>query len=209
VLPDGVFTTANITVENGCITVVESGEPFLYQPDLCCGGGGGGGGGEGLQGDPGPPGQNATIMVGTVSTLAPGSPATVTNAGTNTNAILDFGIPAGAPGGGGGGGSGLTLNSGGWSITSGLIQAVPFLWPPVVSITGTVDYTGMSVASTKDPDGIANITISGFAILVNDLENTMDNKDSVLRSDLEDLIADLQAQINAINNCLTSNSISC
>lgn len=41
-------------------------------------------------------GPQATIEIGTVSTLTPGSPATVTNIGTDANAILDFGIPQGA-----------------------------------------------------------------------------------------------------------------
>ena len=40
----------------------------------------------------------ATVTVGTVSTLAPGETATVTNVGTNREVILDFGIPAGSDG---------------------------------------------------------------------------------------------------------------
>lgn len=46
----------------------------------------------------GVPGASATITVGTTTTLAPGLNATVTNVGTATNAILDFGIPAGEQG---------------------------------------------------------------------------------------------------------------
>lgn len=51
-------------------------------------------------------GTQATIKVGTVTTLAPGSKATVTNTGTETNAVLDFGIPRGYDGTGSGGSSG-------------------------------------------------------------------------------------------------------
>lgn len=51
-------------------------------------------------------GTQATIKVGTVTTLEPGSKATVTNSGTETNAVLDFGIPRGYDGTGGGGSSG-------------------------------------------------------------------------------------------------------
>jgi len=41
----------------------------------------------------------ATVAAGTTTTLAPGSPATVTNSGTTPqNAIFDFGIPEGATG---------------------------------------------------------------------------------------------------------------
>ena len=60
---------------------------------------------KGPQGEPGQPGadgQAATIQVGAVITLAPGQPATVTNTGTDTAAILNFGIPRGEDGAGGG-----------------------------------------------------------------------------------------------------------
>lgn len=43
-------------------------------------------------------GPAGTIAVGTVTTLPPGSPATVTNVGTATAAIFDFGLPQGAGG---------------------------------------------------------------------------------------------------------------
>jgi hypothetical protein len=46
----------------------------------------------------GDPGQAATIEVGAVNTVAPGQPATVTNAGTPDAAVLVFDIPQGIPG---------------------------------------------------------------------------------------------------------------
>lgn len=49
----------------------------------------------------GPAGASATIQIGTVTTLAPGAQATVTNRGTSAAAVLDFGIPRGADGAGG------------------------------------------------------------------------------------------------------------
>lgn len=42
--------------------------------------------------------RNYSVRVGTTTTLAPGSPATVTNSGTVADIVLDFGIPAGVPG---------------------------------------------------------------------------------------------------------------
>lgn len=60
---------------------------------------------KGPQGEPGQPGvdgQAATIQVGAVTTLEPGQPATVTNTGTDTAAVLNFGIPRGENGSGGG-----------------------------------------------------------------------------------------------------------
>lgn len=52
----------------------------------------------GEQGIQGIPGENATIEVISTNTLSPGSPATVENVGTETDAQLVFGIPAGVQG---------------------------------------------------------------------------------------------------------------
>ena len=46
----------------------------------------------------GPAGSSATIAVGTVTTLPAGSNATVTNSGSSSSAVFDFGIPQGATG---------------------------------------------------------------------------------------------------------------
>ena len=53
---------------------------------------------QGPQGSKGNPGQNATIAIGTVTTLEPDQEATVQNTGTETNAVLAFGIPKGETG---------------------------------------------------------------------------------------------------------------
>ena len=70
---------------------------------------------QGEQGPTGPTGANgtaATIQVGNVTTLEPGENATVTNVGTENNAIFNFGIPKGEPGqDGSGGGGGITTES--------------------------------------------------------------------------------------------------
>ena len=58
-------------------------------------------GAKGEKGDTGAKGDTglaATVAVGTVRQLAPGSTPTVTNAGTSSNAIFDFGIPIGQTG---------------------------------------------------------------------------------------------------------------
>lgn len=52
----------------------------------------------GNKGDKGDKGDAATINVGTVTTLPAGSPATVQNAGTQNDAIFNFGIPQGQQG---------------------------------------------------------------------------------------------------------------
>lgn len=58
----------------------------------------------GAQGETGPRGPqgergtNATVSIGTTYTLNPGSQATVYNSGSDSNAVLNFGIPKGAKG---------------------------------------------------------------------------------------------------------------
>jgi hypothetical protein len=59
----------------------------------------------GSQGPTGPAGSTATLTIGNVTTLPPGSSATVSNSGTSENAVLNFGIPQGATGPAGTGGS--------------------------------------------------------------------------------------------------------
>ena len=56
---------------------------------------------KGVKGDTGAQGERGlagTIEVGSVQTVSYGSPASVTNSGTEEEAILDFQIPQGAPG---------------------------------------------------------------------------------------------------------------
>jgi len=71
---------------------------------------------QGPQGIPGvsiagPPGAAATVAVGTTTTLAAGSQATVTNTGTTSAAVLNFGIPQGTAGSGGSGGGNVMVAS--------------------------------------------------------------------------------------------------
>lgn len=53
---------------------------------------------KGDKGDTGAAGQAATITVGSTTTTNPGTNATVTNSGTTSAAVLNFGIPRGATG---------------------------------------------------------------------------------------------------------------
>lgn len=56
---------------------------------------------QGPKGDPGEPGRDGvspTVNVGEVTTLSSGQPATVTNVGSDSNVILNFGIPQGPQG---------------------------------------------------------------------------------------------------------------
>lgn len=71
---------------------------------------------------------DATVAIGTVTTLSPGSPATVTNVGTPGAVVLNFGLPAGSTGA-----AGVVQ-----SVTAGANISVDSTNPaaPVVSATG-------------------------------------------------------------------------
>ena len=96
---------------------------------------------DGTDGRDGTDGKSATVRIGTVTTLEPGSKATVSNAGTSTDAVLNFGIPRGADGEGGGG--------------SGESGADGF--SPIAKVTQTS--TGATITIT-DKDGTTTATVS-------------------------------------------------
>jgi hypothetical protein len=81
-------------------------DPDLYPSDWVVLAQAGGIGAMGAQG------AAATVTVGTVTTLAAGSQAMVSNSGTAQAAVLNFGIPQGAAGTGGGAGAGSGTSSG-------------------------------------------------------------------------------------------------
>ncbi len=71
----------------------------------------------------GPKGDAATVSVGTTTTLPAGSSATVTNSGTSSAAVFDFGIPKGADGSGGASGV-SSVNGFADAVTIGTSDAV-------------------------------------------------------------------------------------
>ena len=123
-------------------------------------------------GEDGDPGDNATIAIGQVSTLAPGSQATVSNVGTATNAVLDFGIPEGLQGD-----QGIQGDPG--------INAVAYVTQNTGSATITIeDADGITTATVYDgqdgtngTDGVSPVatvtpTASGATISITDAQGT-------------------------------------
>lgn len=102
----------------------------------------------GVAGPAGRDGRAATVQIGTVTTLPAGANAVVINSGTETDAILDFGIPQGAPGSGGGssGGAGEAGEDGGYYI-------------PAVSSDGTLSWS----ATKESMPSVAPRNIAGPA----------------------------------------------
>lgn len=173
VLLDGTYANATVVVDNGCIVDVQAGTLQVYTPDACCPTTGtGGGGGDGLDGPPGPPGTNATITPGAVTSLAAGAAPTVTNVGTPTAAILNFGIPRGADGADGSSGTvGVTDTSAGIVIDDGVIKSVPVQWPPIMLIdVNPVSTPGVTLSAVENPlNGTVLFTLD-VSIFVTQLE---------------------------------------
>lgn len=83
---------------DGILDYIANDLEYLYEN------GGSGGSGAGPKGDPGPKGTDgkdgvaATIKIGTVTTVAPGTNAKITNSGTANAAVFNFSIPKGEKG---------------------------------------------------------------------------------------------------------------
>lgn len=202
VLPDGTYANATVVVEGGCITGVQAGVLPVYTPDECCPGGPGGGGTDGLDGPPGPPGQNATITTGTVGTVPFGTPAAVVNAGTPTNAILNFLIPQGAPGADAPGVSGVTNNSAGIQFVNGTLQSLPAQWPPIMGLlVNPVTTPGVTLTFVEDPStALVTVTLD-LSAFVTDLTTGFQTQIDALQSQIDTLETQrvaMQAQIDGI-----------
>lgn len=107
------YRTLTITTEGRTVSVKADEAPRVIEIQIATEGSGGGTGPQGPQGPQGPagpagadgqdgqdgaPGAAATISVGTVTTGAAGSNATVTNAGNSSAAVFNFSIPRGPQG---------------------------------------------------------------------------------------------------------------
>lgn len=93
-------------------------------------------------GPKGDAGTAATVTVGTTTTLAPGSSATVANAGTSSAAVFNFGIPTGATGAtgaaGANGGSSTAWNyRAKTNATSGYPTNGHLLWNNAMQVNAT------------------------------------------------------------------------
>lgn len=97
----------------------------------------------GADGQPGTTGATPNIQIGTVETLAAGSPATASMGGTPENPLLNLGIPQGAPGSG----SGISVSGAtvGQTVRIAAVDdnGVPTAWEPVDFPSGADEPTGV------------------------------------------------------------------
>lgn len=214
-LANGVFPNATVTVENGCVVSIIAGGAPLYTPDPCCATVGGGEGGDGLDGPQGPPGAAATVQAGSVTTVAFGNPATVTNVGTASAAIFNFQIPRGPAGADAPPASGLNYNTADIVIANGLVQQLPLSWPPIHTIgftPGAVPPDKVTLTFTKDAGGSVGVTVdttvleaqtaAQIAAAIAGFQAQIDAQQVTLNGQATTMLA-LQAQIDGLNTILT------
>jgi len=125
-------------------------------------------GATGQPGAAGAPGQAATIQIGSTATVAAGTPASVTNAGTASAAILNFAIPAGPKGDTGAqGAQGLSGAPGApgqaATILIGTTTTVAAGMPALVTNSGTANAAILSFSIPQGAPGIPGQSVMTFA----------------------------------------------
>lgn len=119
----------------------------------------------GADGAPGPVGATPNIQIGTVETLAAGSPATASMGGTPENPILNLGIPQGAPGSGG---SGIAVTGAtvGQTVKIAAVDdnGVPTAWEPVDFPSGGGETWELIREIEIAESGVTSIEISDFSL---------------------------------------------
>jgi len=108
-----------------------------------------------------PQGPSGALSVGTTTTLPAGSSATVTNSGTSTNAVLNFGLPAGA--------DGLTVRNGSGAPSSGLGNDGDFYIDTAASKiygpkTSGAWGSGTSLIGPQGPTGVQGTPTTGHQV---------------------------------------------
>lgn len=99
-------------------------------------------------------GRAASIRIGTVTTGAPGSQASVTNVGTSSSAVLNFTIPTG--------------DSVMFRVSSGYVQwktTTGASWANLISAAEIEQYSNYAVCSTAAGTAAKTATVTGFSTL--------------------------------------------
>lgn len=121
------------------------------------------------------PGQAATITIGTVTSVANGDPATVTNSGTSSAAVLDFEIPEGEKGDQGDPGDGVPVGG-----TTGEVLAkasnADFDTEWVTASSGSGDFVKISKVVTTS--SATTITFSSIPGSYTDLKIIITGRDT-------------------------------
>jgi len=129
-------------------------------------------------------GTAATITIGTVSTVSTSTPASVTNVGTSTAAILNFSLPKGETGPQGPSGDNYSM----FAILIGALGGAA-LSAFSGFLSNIIDDIMSSLGLTSRPDPTNEQRIEALARLINQLQNEVNS---------------LQNQVNTINGEITT-----
>ncbi|ADW68109.1 collagen-like protein [Granulicella tundricola] len=119
-------------------------------------------GGAGATGASGPAGAGATVQVGTVTTGAAGTAASVMNSGTSSAAVLNFVIPQGASGSGGGGGGSAAASTSGIPFAS-MYHSVSYAALYYSVNNGSQAATETAAVLSWSPGGCSATTLTVFS----------------------------------------------
>lgn len=103
---------------------------------------------------PGVQGPGATIAIGTVTTVEPGEPATVTNVGTPTATVLDFEIPQGEAA----------------TVDVGTVTTVDHSQPATVTNVGTSGEAVFNFEIPQGDPGVVQSIVPGDNVTVDDTD---------------------------------------
>lgn len=123
----------------------------------------------GAVGATGPSGSSATVNIGTVTTTAPGTLATVTNSGSPTAAVLDFTIPQGTPGASGGG----TGSGSGWGSFVSMYHPVSFMTNFYSVSNASANVSEVDAILTWVPSGCTATALAVFSRQRNTIQVTL------------------------------------
>lgn len=114
------------------------------------------------EGQDGNDGSAATVDVGTVTTGAPGTQASVTNSGTSSAAVFDFTIPRGADGTNGTDGTdGASISASAVAITGGHRLTISSTDPQTTDVTFDI-MDGTEIIQTTSDTRTVTLTVAGW-----------------------------------------------
>lgn len=176
----------------------------------------------GQKGENGADGRAATVRVGTVTTGAPGSQATVNNSGTQSDAVLDFTIPRGADGQTGADGQkgadgksayqaavekGYTGTEEEFNAALAGMKDAPFLPIKGGSLSGNLDMGANGLTSLKSISGedsgsfpivvYGGLDLNNVAIL--NLGDPLSGKQAANKDYVDSMVGNINSALDAIN----------
>lgn len=147
----------------------------------------------------GDPGDAATITVGTVTTGAAGSNASVTNVGTDQDAIFNFTIPRGATGSPGDGSGDMLAANNLSDVSDASTSFNNIKQSATTSVTGVVELATTS-ETTTGTDTVRAVTPAGVKAATDALSSTLSASISAVEAEIAPAVLAGQQAVAGINS---------